>query len=104
MYIPDFDNLSSFFFLGQSSYRLVNFIGLFREQTFDFIDFFLCFPFSIILIFLHAFIISFLLFALGLVGFHLKQSEKSILFSFSHIGVYSFKVPFKYFYVYCLMF
>ena len=38
--------------------------------------------------------------ALGLVGFHLKQSEKSILFSFSHIGVYSFKVPFKYFCVY----
>ena len=56
--------------------------------------------FSMILIFPLTFVISFLLLALGLVGFRLKQSGKSILFSFSHIGVYSCKVPFKFFCVY----
>lgn len=58
--------MSSLFFLGYPGWRFINFIDLFKELAFDFIDFSLFSHFSISLVSPLILIISFILLALGL--------------------------------------
>ena len=99
LFISNFIDLSPLFFSWWVSLRVYNFVDLFKEPAFSFINLFCDFLYSVSFISFLMFMISFLLLVLCFVSFSSSLRCKVRFFYlrfflFPEVGLYCYKLPF----------